>query len=83
MQPILLNWLAPVAQRLKSGIQQINDCPVNVSMDGAIHSLNKSNLGLTSHNIASTSLTHGGRFSEDPVNYRARKAILETMIRLL
>jgi len=24
----------------------------------------------------------GGRFSKDPVTYRARKAILETMIRL-
>ena len=27
-------------------------------------------------------LTPGGRFSKDPVTYRARKAILETMIRL-
>ena len=29
-----------------------------------------------------TECNHGGRFSKNPVTYRARKAILETMIRL-
>ena len=32
--------------------------------------------------ILSTIVKSGGRFSKDPVTYRARKAILETMIRL-